>query len=577
VPALTAWAPVRLAVLPAAAVEPEPEPSAVDSRTSAVGRRPSAVEERGDVRALAAPVVAPASLLDRVRDASPIALLLSIWALVGLAILVSIVHAWLAVRRIVRRGEQLASRDWLDPLYEVADRLGLDEAPRLLRSADAKMPFACGIAAPTIVLPADCDAWSVERRRAVLLHELAHVRRHDLAGHTLGRLVCAVYWFHPLVWTAAQRLRSESERACDDLALVCGARAADYAEHLLDIVTSVRRDTTPHVALAVAGTRVTSDDPASIDRSEGEREPDRATYPDTHGHAGATFDASAAARTSIGAVAGAAVDAALEGVVSPTVQTVISGLLQGESAPLQGRAKSERAELLAKILRADTSASLRRVAAWGLAEFTDEAVASEALANALRRDASARVREMAAWSLGEGETSHQAGLDALAAALRGDAEVEVRQTAAWSLGNIEKSSSIDALVAALADRDAGVRHRAAWAIGNIEPRTAPRQLVALLGDRDPKMREVVAWALYNIEDETAVPALQSALRTEQDKELQIAYIRALASLGDKSVDALRSLLESSDQRVRSMAVRALAGGDAAGPWPWPWPEPRPYP
>ena len=95
-------------------------------------------------------------------------------------------------------------------------------------------------------------SWSLDRRRAVLLHELAHVRRHDLVGHTLGRLACAVYWFHPLVWTAAKQLRSESERACDDLALSCGARATDYAEHLLDIVTSVRRDATPSVALAMA-------------------------------------------------------------------------------------------------------------------------------------------------------------------------------------------------------------------------------------------------------------------------------------------------------------------------------------
>src|SRR5204863_5436335 len=84
------------------------------------------------------------------------------------------------------------------------------------------------------------------------LHGLAPVRRHELVGHTLGRLACAVYWFHPLVWTAAKRLRAESERACDDLALACGARATDYAEHLLDIVTSVKRDATPSVALAMA-------------------------------------------------------------------------------------------------------------------------------------------------------------------------------------------------------------------------------------------------------------------------------------------------------------------------------------
>ena len=60
-------------------------------------------------------------------------------------------------------------------------------------------------------------------------------------------------------------------------------------------------------------------------------------------------------------------------------------------------------------------------------------------------------------------------------------------------------------------------------------------------------------------------------------DLQIAYIRAIAAMGEKSVAAIRDLLESSDPKIKSMAVRALAGGDAAGPWPWPWPEPRPYP
>ena len=84
-------------------------------------------------------------------------------------------------------------------------------------------------------------------------------------------------------------------------------------------------------------------------------------------------------------------------------------------------------------------------------------------------------------------------------------------------------------------------------------------------------------ALYEIEDPSSAPALQAALRAEQDKEIQLGYIRALAAMGDKSVDAIRPLLESSDARVKAMAVRALAGGHATGPWPHPWPQPRPSP
>jgi hypothetical protein len=54
-------------------------------------------------------------------------------------------------------------------------------------------------------------------------------------------------------------------------------------------------------------------------------------------------------------------------------------------------------------------------------------------------------------------------------------------------------------------------------------------------------------------------------------------VRALAGLGERSVDAIRELLDSSDPAVREQAVRALAGRSGGDAWPWPWPDPRPYP
>ncbi|HEX9129625.1 MAG TPA: HEAT repeat domain-containing protein, partial [Gemmatimonadaceae bacterium] len=138
-------------------------------------------------------------------------------------------------------------------------------------------------------------------------------------------------------------------------------------------------------------------------------------------------------------------------------------------------------------------------------------------------------------------------------------------------------SSADALAAALNDASPDVRKRAAWALGNTDLKQAPPKLIAMLGDKDPEVRELAAWALYEIEDPASIPALEAALAREPDKELQIAYIRALAAVGEKSVDALKGLLESKDPEIRSIAVRALAGGHATGPWPRPWPEPRPFP
>jgi HEAT repeat protein len=241
-----------------------------------------------------------------------------------------------------------------------------------------------------------------------------------------------------------------------------------------------------------------------------------------------------------------------------------------------GKDTDERPTLLARILATDTSASLRRIAAWGLAEYADNQIAAEALAKAVGHDSDPTVREMAAWALAEGN-NRSIAVEALSAAVRGDANTQVRATAAWALGSVGDRSSADALAAALSDASPEVRKRAAWALGNSDLKQAPPKLIAMLNDKDPEVRELVAWALYEIEDPSAIPALESALAREPNKEIQINYIRALAATGEKSVDALKGLLESKDPEIRSIAVRALAGGNATGPWPHPWPEPRPFP
>ncbi len=657
IPAVAAWTPLRLGVLPAV-VSPAEVPSALISPVATGSADRTALLPGVSVAPEQSPPATPNAAIDansvmaRFDGLSALSMLVALWAAVVLCIAATLAYASISVHRIVRHARPLDSKDWLTPLWEVSDRLGLDEPPRLLRSDQAKMPFACGVMHPTIVLPASCDEWTADRRHAVLLHELAHVRRHDLAGHTLGRLACAVYWFHPLVWTAAKRLRAESERACDDLALACGARAADYAEHLLDIVTSVRRDTTPWVALSMARrnefegrmlaildpelhrssptrwqsasligslavvailvsaaapaprasakvVRVVSSGPTAAVVTEKARVWDAppANQPDdskseiadakdagfdveTKIESRTETDTRTQVATSTSQSVALAVSGALSGVArvaSKEALAALNGVLDGMEQRKTSGAPDDRALLLAKVLRSDTSENLRRVAAWGLSEYADTQIGAEALAQALRRDASAAVREMAAWALADGEEGQQMTVEALTAALRGDANVKVRATAAWALGNIGDHGSVDALAAALSDASVEVRQRSIWALGQVEPKQAPRPLLAMLNDADPRNRELAAWALFHIEDPGSVPALEAALARETNKDLQLDYIRALASVGEKSVDALRKLLESNDPKVRSMAVRALAGGNAAGPWPWPWPQPRPYP
>ncbi len=636
VPALAVWSPLPLRVLPAATVSDGSSPSSLASASTPAGNKSGlnatpvlrTGAEIGEEASAAASITAGRSMF---AGMSLVSFGLLVWALVVLAIAGSLCFAALTVRRIVRRAQPLDSQDWLAPLWEVSDRLGLEEPPIVLRSEDAKMPFACGLLNPTIVLPAECDTWTLDRRRAVLLHELAHVKRHDLIGHTLGRLACAVYWFHPLVWTAAKNLRSESERACDDLAVACGARATDYAEHLLDIVTSVRRDGTPSVALAMArrkefeGRMLAILDPElrhstptrrqsaaligslalialvvgaaapaprvakAAAHSEQQQEAVHLPSPPSTGSGDSRIfqedadesepllpeDASPDVESDPNPTVEA--NAMAQAIAEPVAEAIANkNALLGLVKSPQSKGSDERPTLLARVLLSDPNAELRQIAAWGLHEYADMSVAADALATALRRDSNAEVREMAAWALHDADGSSPA-FDALVTALRGDASIPVRAISAWSLGNMGRHSATEPLASALSDASPLVRRRAIWALGQVEPKQAPPGLLAMLRDSDPRVRELVAWTLFQIEDPASIPALDAALRGETNKDLQIAYIRALAAVGEQSVDALRNLLESKDPEIKRIAVRALAGGNATGPWPWPWPEPRPFP
>ncbi len=102
------------------------------------------------------------------------------------------------------------------------------------------MPITYGLFRAAVFLPADIDEWSAERRRMVLLHELAHVRRGDTGTHLLARTALSLYWWNPLAWLAWREFLKERERAADDLVLGAGGCASEYATHLLDVARSMQ-------------------------------------------------------------------------------------------------------------------------------------------------------------------------------------------------------------------------------------------------------------------------------------------------------------------------------------------------
>src|SRR5688572_5939828 len=168
------------------------------------------------------------------------ALVFPIWLSGVVAVLLLVALGMARVAWLDRVTKPAQDESWLLLVEQLSRELGLTRTVRVLQAQAPAMPMTWGIRRPAILLPAEADAWPAERRRDVLLHELAHVKRHDFFVQLIARVACAVYWFHPLVWLAATRLREERERACDDHVLRAGATPSAYATHLLEIARGLR-------------------------------------------------------------------------------------------------------------------------------------------------------------------------------------------------------------------------------------------------------------------------------------------------------------------------------------------------
>jgi TonB family protein len=176
-------------------------------------------------------------------------LAVAVWT-AGAAIgLLALLTSLLRFRRIASCAMPIVDGSWSAIAAECSARAGIRRPLALLETTAPGVLATWGVLRPRILIPVHARGWSDARIRAVLQHELAHVRRCDWLVQVAAEAVRALHWCNPLFWIACQRLRLESERACDDAVLREGLAADDYAAHLVDILRSARRSSLPPAAL----------------------------------------------------------------------------------------------------------------------------------------------------------------------------------------------------------------------------------------------------------------------------------------------------------------------------------------
>ena len=253
---LPGWTPSLSGLAPALLTEQPGQ--AVETVTRLVSPTASPATPAGESASLLETYAAPTSSQGSAAISSGWIAPLARWGLIawGLGALLTFLYFLAGTVRAWwwhRHATEVTDPSLQHPNDELSRQLGLARRVHLAWNERASMPVTWGIFRPCILFPCSAAAWSSQRKRAVLLHELAHVQRRDSLTQIIAQAACVVNWFNPLVWWSMRQLRIERERACDDKVLTSGFRASTYADLLLHIARSLRATPgTPFGAVSMA-------------------------------------------------------------------------------------------------------------------------------------------------------------------------------------------------------------------------------------------------------------------------------------------------------------------------------------
>jgi beta-lactamase regulating signal transducer with metallopeptidase domain len=156
----------------------------------------------------------------------------ALWIVVTTWLCSRLVTAWRQLHRL-RRGAKNAETETIEACQQVAARMSV-APPEVLCSPFLPSPCLAGLRRPAVMLPeADLNL----PMRDVLVHELAHLVRHDCFWNLLRQSATALMFFQPLLWVLSRRLAATAEEVCDDYVVQYGGDRREYAHRLVDIAT----------------------------------------------------------------------------------------------------------------------------------------------------------------------------------------------------------------------------------------------------------------------------------------------------------------------------------------------------
>jgi bla regulator protein blaR1 len=174
-------------------------------------------------------------------------LFVAIWFLVFLAKAVKLMGGLVYVQRIKHYKTHTPGHYWTNRMQELADALGVKVRVRLLESELVKVPLVAGFLKPIILVPLGLMAnMPAEQVEAILLHELAHIRRRDFLVNLAQSFAETLFFFNPAVLWISALLREEREHCCDDMAIAVTQSKTGYINALVSFQEYQLENNTPY-------------------------------------------------------------------------------------------------------------------------------------------------------------------------------------------------------------------------------------------------------------------------------------------------------------------------------------------
>jgi beta-lactamase regulating signal transducer with metallopeptidase domain len=154
------------------------------------------------------------------------------------------IYGFSKVRSLISQAQRVEESYWAAKIKELMQKTGLKQKITFLQSQGINTPAVIGFLKPVLLVPVSfftgADSKCIE---AIILHELAHIKRYDYLVNIIQLIIETVAFFHPAVWWISNRIRSERENCCDDFAVEILGDKLIYAKSLVQL-EEIRQNTT---------------------------------------------------------------------------------------------------------------------------------------------------------------------------------------------------------------------------------------------------------------------------------------------------------------------------------------------